>query len=193
LTAEAVGIEAKLVGSQLESGVEELHFDAPAAFGAQLDPVVADDVGADAERLVHGVACDSNIRVSLQRTDDKKQPKERMHLETDDVKSRSPTPRNFRRHRWDHQQERGYDFWVLRDPWATNSASFNPSSPHLLVNAVHGEPNEATLRYIPTHSLMAEYRQGQRVGQTTCHAVRNAMPNFSIVADDEGSPAVPLR
>ena len=62
---------------------------------------------------------DSDIRVLLQRTDDPKVAKERMHLdlETDDVEAEVRRLEALGATRYDHQRERGYDFWVLRDPW----------------------------------------------------------------------------
>jgi predicted enzyme related to lactoylglutathione lyase len=62
---------------------------------------------------------DSDVRVLLQLTDDEKASKERMHLdiETDDVEAEVKRLEALGARRWDHQQERGYDFWVLRDPW----------------------------------------------------------------------------
>ncbi|MBO0810993.1 MAG: VOC family protein [Microlunatus sp.] len=63
---------------------------------------------------------DSDIRILLQRTDDLKIKKERMHLdlETDDVEAEVRRLESLGAKRWNHQQERGYDFWVMRDPWA---------------------------------------------------------------------------
>jgi hypothetical protein len=45
-----------------------------------------------------------------------------------------PTLRHFAEAltRYDHQQERGYDFWVLRDPWGNEFCVLQPSSPELL-------------------------------------------------------------
>jgi hypothetical protein len=34
--------------------------------------------------------------------------------------------------RYDHQQERGYDLWVLRDPWGNEFCMLQPSFPKLL-------------------------------------------------------------
>ena len=61
----------------------------------------------------------SDIRILLQRTDDPKIKKERMHLdlETDNVEAEVKRLEALGAKRWDHQQERGYDFWVMRDPW----------------------------------------------------------------------------
>jgi hypothetical protein len=59
------------------------------------------------------------MRVLLQHTNDAKTSKERMHidLETDDVEAEVQRLDALGAKRWDHQLERGYDFWVLRDPW----------------------------------------------------------------------------
>ena len=62
---------------------------------------------------------DSGIRILLQKTGDAKTGKERMHLdlETDDVDAEVARLEALGATRWDHQAERGWDFWVLRDPW----------------------------------------------------------------------------
>lgn len=62
---------------------------------------------------------DSQIRILVQKTNDEKGSKERMHLdlETDDVEAEVQRLEALGATRWDHQRERGYDFWVVRDPW----------------------------------------------------------------------------
>ena len=77
---------------------------------------------------------DSNVRILLQRTDDPKTGKERMHLdlETDDVEAEVQRLEALGATRWDHQQERGYDFWVLRDPWANEFCVLQINFPELL-------------------------------------------------------------
>ncbi len=77
---------------------------------------------------------DSEIRILLQRTDDPKAGKERMHLdlETDDVEAEVRRLEALGASRWDHQQERGYDFWVLRDPWANEFCVLQVNFPKLL-------------------------------------------------------------
>lgn len=57
------------------------------------------------------------VGILLQRTRDPKVFKERMHLdiETDDVEAEVTRLEALGASRWDHQQERGYDFWVMRD------------------------------------------------------------------------------
>lgn len=77
---------------------------------------------------------DSEIRILLQRTSDKKTSKERMHLdlETDDVETEVQRLEALGATRWDHQQERGWDFWVLRDPWDNEFCVLQPEFPALL-------------------------------------------------------------
>jgi predicted enzyme related to lactoylglutathione lyase len=77
---------------------------------------------------------DAEIRVLLQRTDDEKVSKERMHLdlETDDVEAEVRRLEALGATRWDHQQERGYDFWVMRDPWGNEFCVLQPEFSELL-------------------------------------------------------------
>ena len=77
---------------------------------------------------------DSDIRILLQRTDDEKTSKERMHLDlkTDDVEAEVKRLETLGATPWDHQQERGFDFWVLRDPWSNEFCVLYPEFPELL-------------------------------------------------------------
>jgi predicted enzyme related to lactoylglutathione lyase len=77
---------------------------------------------------------DSEVRILLQRTSDPKIGKERMHLdlETDDVEAEVARLEALGADRWDHQQERGFDFWVLRDPWANEFCVLQVNFPDLL-------------------------------------------------------------
>lgn len=77
---------------------------------------------------------DADIRILLQRTDDVKASKERMHLdlETDDVEAEVKRLESLGASRWDHQTERGYDFWVMRDPWGNEFCVLQPMFPELL-------------------------------------------------------------
>jgi Glyoxalase-like domain len=77
---------------------------------------------------------DSNIRILLQKTSDKKTSKERMHLdlETDDVEAEVRRLEALGATRWDHQKERGFDFWVMRDPWLNEFCVLQPEFPELL-------------------------------------------------------------
>lgn len=77
---------------------------------------------------------DSAIWVLLQATDDNKVSKERMHLdlETDDVDAEVRRLERLGATRWDHQQERGFDFWVMRDPWGNEFCVLQTVFPDLL-------------------------------------------------------------
>ena len=77
---------------------------------------------------------DSDIRMLLQRTDDKKPAKNRMHLdlETDDVEAEVQRLEALGATRYDYQQERGHNFWVLRDPWGNEFCVLQPAFPELL-------------------------------------------------------------
>ncbi|HUK68411.1 MAG TPA: VOC family protein [Streptosporangiaceae bacterium] len=77
---------------------------------------------------------DSEIRILLQKTSDKKISKERMHLdlETDDVEAEVKRLEKLGATRWDHQQERGFDFWVMRDPWENEFCVLQTEFPELL-------------------------------------------------------------
>ncbi len=77
---------------------------------------------------------DSEIRILLQKTDDHKTSKERMHLdlETDDVEAEVERLEKLGAVRWDHQQERGFDFWVLQDPWGNEFCVLQEEFPELL-------------------------------------------------------------
>jgi predicted enzyme related to lactoylglutathione lyase len=77
---------------------------------------------------------DSEIRVLLQFTADPKVGKERMHLdlETDDVEAEVRRLEALGATRWDHQRERGHDYWVLRDPWGNEFCVIQPEFPDLL-------------------------------------------------------------
>ena len=92
---------------------------------------------------------DSAIRILLQKTADEKTSKERMHLdlETDDVEAEVRRLEALGATRWDHQKERGFDFWVMRDPWLNEFCVLQPEFPELLARrrtssrAVISSPN----------------------------------------------------
>jgi predicted enzyme related to lactoylglutathione lyase len=79
---------------------------------------------------------DSEIRILLQKTGDRKISKERMHidLETDNVEAEVERLEALGAVRWDHQQERGFDFWVLRDPWGNEFCVLQEEFPELLAD-----------------------------------------------------------
>jgi hypothetical protein len=82
----------------------------------------------------------TEVRILLQKTSDKKTAKERMHLdlETDDVEGDVGRLEALGATRWDHQVERGFDFWVLRDPWGNEFCVLQPEFPELLARQEHG-------------------------------------------------------
>lgn len=77
---------------------------------------------------------DSEIRILLQKTNDQKTSKERMHLdlEADDVEAEVKRLEALGATRWDHQVERGFEFWVLCDPWGNEFCVLQPEFPELL-------------------------------------------------------------
>ena len=77
---------------------------------------------------------DSEIRILLQKTGDPKTGKERMHLdlESDDVEAEASRLEALGATRWDHQAERCFEFWVLRDPWGNEFCVLQPEFPGLL-------------------------------------------------------------
>jgi predicted enzyme related to lactoylglutathione lyase len=77
---------------------------------------------------------DSEIRILLQKTGNLKMSKERMHidLETDDVDAEVERLEALGAVRCDHQQERGFDFWVLQDPWGNEFCVLQTEFPKLL-------------------------------------------------------------
>lgn len=77
---------------------------------------------------------DSDVRILLQHTNDTKTSKERMHLdlEADDVEAEVQRLEALGATGWDHQQERGHDFWVMRDPWGNEFCVLQVEFPELL-------------------------------------------------------------
>jgi membrane glycosyltransferase len=72
--------------------------------------------------------------IVLQLTCDEKTSKERMHLdiETDDVDAEVARLKALGATVYDHQQERGYDSWVLSDPWGDEFCVLQLEFPDLL-------------------------------------------------------------
>jgi predicted enzyme related to lactoylglutathione lyase len=77
---------------------------------------------------------DAPVRVLLQLTLDPKSHKERMHLdlETDDVEAEVRRLEALGATRRSRQQERGHDFWVMRDPWDNEFCVLQTEFPDLL-------------------------------------------------------------
>jgi len=101
-----------------------------AALNAAEEPLP--DISSHVYRQLRLPECE--IRILLQKTSDEKTSKERMHLdlETDDVDAEVKRLEALGATRWDHQQERGFDFWVLRDPWSNEFCVLQPTFPELL-------------------------------------------------------------
>lgn len=77
---------------------------------------------------------DCNVRILLQLTSDEKVSKERMHLdlESDDVDAEVQRLEALGAKRWDLQEERGFRFWVLQDPWENEFCVVQTEFPELL-------------------------------------------------------------
>jgi predicted enzyme related to lactoylglutathione lyase len=77
---------------------------------------------------------DSEIRILLQKTNDEKTSKERMHidLETDNIEAEVERLETLGAKRLDHQQEREFEFWVMRDPWGNEFCVLQPEFPEIL-------------------------------------------------------------
>lgn len=88
---------------------------------------------------------DAEIRILLQHTADPKTHKERMHidLETDDIEAEVRRLEELGASRYDHQQERGYDFWVMHDPWHNEFCVLAINFPELLAARVASAPPHA--------------------------------------------------
>ena len=88
-------------------------------WAAALD-ATEEPIGPDSRHVYRQLRLpDSAVRVLLQHTTDAKAGKERMHLdlETDDVEAEVRRLEQLGATKLDHQQLRGFDFWVLQDPW----------------------------------------------------------------------------
>lgn len=55
-----------------------------------------------------------------------------LDLETDNIEAEVERLEALGAKRWDHQVERGFDFWVLRDPWGNEFCVLPPEFPELL-------------------------------------------------------------
>ena len=77
---------------------------------------------------------DSVVRILLHYTKDPKAGKERMHLdlETDDVDAEVRRLELLGATRHNHQQRRGFDLWVMRDPWHNEFCVLQTTFPDLL-------------------------------------------------------------
>lgn len=113
-------------------------FGSPPAFVGRKYTVGIDLLFEPLEKFLTRWSCpctpDSEIRILLQETRDEKTSKERIHIdiETDDIEAEVQRLEALGATRWDHQQERGFDFWVLQDPWQNEFCVLFPHFPELL-------------------------------------------------------------
>ncbi|MFC9876309.1 VOC family protein [Nocardia salmonicida] len=77
---------------------------------------------------------DTEVRLLLQATTDPKTAKSRIHLdiETDDLDAEVHRLEALGAIRYDHQRERGFEFWVLQDPWNNEFCVLHTEFPTLL-------------------------------------------------------------
>ena len=55
-----------------------------------------------------------------------------LDLEADDVEAEVRRLEAFGATRWDHQQERGFNFWVMRDPWENEFCTLESDDPNVI-------------------------------------------------------------
>jgi len=58
-----------------------------------------------------------------------------LDLETDDVEAEVERLEELGATRWNHQTERGFDFWVMRDSWANEFCMLQVEFPELLAQS----------------------------------------------------------
>ena len=115
--------------------IDVIDLDAGAVFWSAALDATEEPLSEESSQVYRRLTLpDSDIRILLQRTDDPKTHKERMHLdlETDDVEAEVRRLETLGATRYDHQQLRGYDFSVLRDPWANEFCVLQVNFPELL-------------------------------------------------------------
>ena len=80
-----------------------------------------------------------------------------LDLETDDVEAEVKRLEALGATRWDHQQERGFDFWVLRDPWNNEFCVLQPTFPELLARRNASLSSAATTQTPSASFLVRQY------------------------------------
>ena len=101
------------------SGLVASTWTRPSPSGGVCSAALRNPSDPTADTSIANSACPTPRSVSLlQHTTDPKAGKERMHLdlETDDVEADVRRLEQLGATRYDHQQRRGLDFWVMRDP-----------------------------------------------------------------------------
>jgi predicted enzyme related to lactoylglutathione lyase len=115
--------------------VDVADLDRGAAFWSAALSATEEPLNPESSRIYRRLRLpDAPIRVLLQLTGDPKSRKERMHLdlETDDVEAEVQRLEALGATRWSHEQERGHDFWVMRDPWGNEFCVLQAEFPDLL-------------------------------------------------------------
>lgn len=103
-------------------------------WGAALD-AVEEPVNPGSQHVYRRLVMPGNeVRLLLQHTTDPKVGKPTVHLdiETDDVEAEVNRLLALGATKLDHQTARGYDFWVLQDPWGNEFCVLQPTFPELL-------------------------------------------------------------
>jgi hypothetical protein len=65
-----------------------------------------------------------------------------LDLETDDIEAEVQRLEALGATRYDHQQERGFDFWVMRDPWGNEFCVLHSELPRA------ARPGDGSLREV---------------------------------------------
>lgn len=102
------------------------------AVGGHVEPM--EDPSADVYRRI--ALPDTDIRLLVQLVPEEKHCKTRVHIdiETDDVEAEVARLERLGATRKARVQERGYDFWVLVDPFDNEFCVLQPEFPHLLAS-----------------------------------------------------------
>jgi hypothetical protein len=117
--------------------IDVADLEAGAAFWSAALGATEEPINSESSRVYRRLRLpDAPVRVLLQLTADPKSRKERMHLdlETDDVAAEVRRLEALGATRWSHQQERGHDFWVMRDPWGNEFCILQTEFPGLLAH-----------------------------------------------------------
>jgi predicted enzyme related to lactoylglutathione lyase len=136
---------------------------------------------------------DSEIRILLQKTDDRKTSKERMHidLETDDVEAEVKRLEALGAVRYDHQQERGYDFWVLQDPWGNEFCVLPELFPELLARRHPWSATRPLWTDVPgqQHSVHPSQHATPTEPRVRCSPRRASQTTFRVLNSSDASPS----
>ena len=115
--------------------IDVADLDQGTAFRSAALGAIEETINPDSSKVYRRLRLlDAPIRMLLQLTSDPKSHKERMHLdlETDDFEAEVQRLEALGATRWNHQQERDHDFWVMRDPWQNEFHVLQTEFPDLL-------------------------------------------------------------